>query len=90
MQLLHNIKQRLANRSDSEHEQALLRIAIVGLFLAYMAGFHGWPSEWSPHDLRVVVILATFLLIATAIFVVSYVLGQWVKRAINPSPAVER
>jgi len=68
MQLLHNIKQRLANRSDSEHEQALLRIAIVGLFLAYMAGFHGWPSEWSPHDLRVVVILATFLLIATAIF----------------------
>ena len=32
----------------------------------------------------------TIALIATAIFVVSYVLGQWVKRAINPSPAVER
>jgi hypothetical protein len=32
----------------------------------------------------------TIALVATAIFVVSYVLGQWVKRAINPPPAVER
>jgi two-component system sensor histidine kinase RpfC len=58
----------LAERADSEHEQALLRIAIVGLFLAYMAGFHGWPSDWSPHDRRVVAILAAFLLTAIGIF----------------------
>ncbi|EAQ34382.1 hypothetical protein NB311A_17711 [Nitrobacter sp. Nb-311A] len=28
----------------------------------------------------------TIALIATVIFVVSYVLGQWVKRSINPPP----
>lgn len=31
----------------------------------------------------------TIALIATVIFVVSYVLGQWVKRAINPPRAVK-
>jgi len=68
MKLLRNLRLRLANRPDSEHEQAVLRIAIVGLFLAYMAGFHGWPTDWSPHDLRVVVILTAFLVIAIGIF----------------------
>ncbi|MBU6483304.1 MAG: response regulator [Betaproteobacteria bacterium] len=59
----------MAERPDSEHEQALLRIAIVGMFLAYMAGAHGWPGNWSAHDARVVAILAAFLAAATAIFV---------------------
>ena len=69
MNLLHRLRVRLAARPDSEHEQALLRIAIVGMFLAYMAGAHGWPGNWSAHDARVVAILAAFLAAATAIFV---------------------
>jgi two-component system, sensor histidine kinase RpfC len=68
MTLLRTLRLRLVERSDSEHEQAFLRIVIVGMFLAYMAGFHGWPGNWSVHDFRVVAILAAFLVIASAIF----------------------
>ena len=69
MNLLHRLRLRLSERPDSEHEQALLRIAIVGLFLAYMAGAHGWPGDWTAHDARIVAILAGFLAAATAIFI---------------------
>ena len=51
------LRQRLAKREDSEHEQALLRIVIVGLVLAYMAGFHGWPSTWSDVNREIVLVL---------------------------------
>jgi hypothetical protein len=39
--VLHRLKRRLGARDDSEHEQAALRIVIVGLVLGYMALFHG-------------------------------------------------
>ena len=81
MELIRHLRTRLGHRPDSEHEQALLRIAIIGLFLAYMAGFHGWPADWSSHDRRVVVILATFLLIAIGIFAAI---------CVSPSPNVLR
>lgn len=81
MKLLRYIKFRLANRVDSEHEQALLRIAIIGLFLTYMAGFHGWPGDWSLHDFRVVAILAGFLLVAVGIFIAI---------CVSPAPNVAR
>ena len=81
MELLRDLRLRLADRADSEHEQALLRIAIVGLFLAYMAGFHGWPADWSDHDRRVVTILSAFLLIAIGIFAAI---------CISPRPSVLR
>ena len=63
------LRQRLAKREDSEHEQALLRIAIVGLVLAYMAGFHGWPSTWTAINREIVVVLTGFFAVAVAIFV---------------------
>ena len=63
------LRQRLAKREDSEHEQALLRIVIVGLVLAYMAGFHGWPSTWSAINREIVVVLTGFFSVAVAIFV---------------------
>ena len=63
------LRQRLAKREDSEHEQALLRIVIVGLVLAYMAGFHGWPSTWSDVNREIVLVLTGFFSVAVAIFV---------------------
>ncbi|MGH8802475.1 MAG: sensor histidine kinase, partial [Casimicrobiaceae bacterium] len=69
MKAVAELRELLARRSDSEHEQAILRIVIVGLFLGYMALFHGAPSAWSTHAARIVGILAAFLAVAAAIFV---------------------
>src|SRR5690349_11645967 len=66
--LLSALKSRLAARSDSEHEQALLRIVIVGIVLAYMSLFHGVPSDWQPAELSIVITLLGFFAIALAIF----------------------
>lgn len=68
MSLTTSLRQRLHKREDSEHEQALLRIVIVGLVLTYMAGFHGWPSGWSPNELNIVLILGGFFAVAVALF----------------------
>ncbi len=68
MKLLHSVRTRLANREDSEHEQAVLRIVIVGLFLGYMAGFNGWPRDWTAPDFEIVLVLVAFFLIAITIF----------------------
>ncbi|MBK9114308.1 MAG: response regulator [Betaproteobacteria bacterium] len=68
MSALAHLRHRLARREDSEHEQALLRIVIVGLVLAYMAGFHGWPSEWSANNQHIVLVLSGFFAVAVAIF----------------------
>ena len=65
---IRDIKSRLASRDDSEHEQALLRIVIVGLVLAYMAIFHGWRKNWTPEDLEIVQVLSGFLIVALALF----------------------
>jgi two-component system sensor histidine kinase RpfC len=69
MKLLADLRSLLAKRPDSEHEQAILRIVIVALFLGYMALFHGAPTEWSSDQVWIVAILGAFLAIATAIFV---------------------
>ena len=62
------LRKRLKSRDDSEHEQALLRILIVGLVLAYMAIFHGWRNNWTDGDIEIVQVLAGFLAIAIGIF----------------------
>lgn len=68
MLLVAPLKARLAARQDSEHEQALLRIVIIGLVLAYMAVFHGWVNRWTDTDLHIVRVLSGFLGVAVAIF----------------------
>jgi two-component system, sensor histidine kinase RpfC len=67
--MLKILKRRLQTRGDSEHEQAGLRIVIVGLVLAYMALFHGAPSKWTPLDWTIIAGLTGFFLLAIAIFV---------------------
>ena len=69
MLALQALQKRLGSRDDSEHEQALLRILIVGLVLAYMAIFHGWRNNWSDGDIEIVQVLTGFLAIAVGIFV---------------------
>src|SRR5579864_348447 len=66
--MLAELKHRLDARADSEHEQAALRIVIVGLVLGYMALFHGAPSRWSALDWNIILVLSGFFLIALAIF----------------------
>jgi two-component system, sensor histidine kinase RpfC len=68
MRLIAEIKRRFAARDDSEHEQAALRIVIVGLVLAYMALFHGLPTQWSPVEWTLVIGLTGFFLVALGIF----------------------
>ncbi len=68
MKFLRNLKARLHARSDSEHEQAGLRIVIVGAILAYMAVFHGAPNRWSSNDLAIVLTLTGFFTVAIGIF----------------------
>ena len=63
------LKARLAARGDSEHEQAALRIVIVGLVLGYMALFHGSPANWSSVDWTIILGLSGFFTVAIAIFV---------------------
>jgi two-component system sensor histidine kinase RpfC len=63
------LKRRLAARDDSEHEQAALRIVIVGLVLGYMACFHGSPAKWSAQDWTIILGLSGFFAVAIALFV---------------------
>ncbi len=67
--LLRRLKARLHARPDSEHEQAGLRIGLVGAILAYMALSHGEPSQWSSTNLTIVLTLAGFFAVAVGIFV---------------------
>ena len=69
MTALSTLKDRLRKREDSEHEQAILRIVIVGLVLAYMALFHGAPSSWPTEQAEIVYILGAFFGVAISIFV---------------------
>lgn len=66
---LRELKRRLAARDDSEHEQAALRIVIVGLVLGYMASFHGSPAGWSALDWTIILGLSGFFAVAIGIFV---------------------
>ncbi|HEY1329081.1 MAG TPA: ATP-binding protein [Casimicrobiaceae bacterium] len=63
------IRRRLKDRPDSEHEQALLRIGIVGCLLAYMALFHGAPESWTPTQTATVYGVAIFFSIGLVLFV---------------------
>ena len=67
--MLELLKRRLQGRDDSEHEQAGLRIVIVGLVLGYMAMFHGVPSSWTTLDWTIIGGLSGFFVLAIAIFV---------------------
>jgi len=67
--MLARLRNRLRQRSDSEHEQALLRLAIVGLFLAHMSVFHGSESAArGPSDWTVIIMLSGTFLAAVGIF----------------------
>ena len=65
------LKSRLSDRTDSEHEQAILRIAIIGLITAFMWGrVTSSPSgSISDHDRLLLVGLALFFVLAIGIFV---------------------
>src|SRR6185437_8871715 len=71
-QVIAPLRARLKARGDSEHEQALLRIAIVGLFLGYMVLFHGSSSARGPSDWAVIALLSGFFLVGVAIFAAIY------------------
>jgi len=66
--MLDRLKKRLMARGDSEHEQAALRIIIVGLVLGYMACFHGSPRNWSSVEWTIILGLSGFFTVALAIF----------------------
>jgi two-component system, sensor histidine kinase RpfC len=68
MTSLSFIRKRLKDRPDSEHEQALLRIGIVGCLLAYMALFHGAPQNWTPTQAATVYGVGIFFAVGLAIF----------------------
>ncbi len=63
-----NLRARLSAREDSEHEQALLRVIIVGLVLTVMAVFHITRHDWTENSTQIVLILVGFLAISLAIF----------------------
>jgi two-component system sensor histidine kinase RpfC len=67
-QVIAPLRARLKARGDSEHEQALLRIVIVGLFLGYMVLFRGSSSARGPSDWAVIALLSGFFLVGVAIF----------------------
>ena len=69
MKRLTSLKTAFASRSDSEHEQAILRIVIVGLILAYMGLFESPKEGWNAHEVTLVSGLAAFFAIALAIFI---------------------
>lgn len=68
MRTIAPLRLRLKARSDSEHEQALLRIVIVGLFLGYMVLVHRSSGARGPLDWTVFALLSGFFLVGVAIF----------------------
>lgn len=67
MKRLPRLQARLHARTDSEHEQAGLRILIVGVLLLYMTLFHRAPDATST-DWAVVLVIGAIFLVAIAIF----------------------
>ena len=66
MASLERLIQRLRARTDSEHEQALLRIAIVALFLVYIVIARD-PRQ-TESDWPIIALLSAFLLVGVGIF----------------------
>lgn len=48
-----------ANRSDSEHEQGIIRLAITFIFLVYVTGVTSFRDHPEPHLMAVLCVLAT-------------------------------
>ena len=59
--LLARLRQRLAGRPDSEHGQALVRLVIAALILAYLAGLQLASGEPGSHSAMAWVMLAETL-----------------------------
>jgi two-component system sensor histidine kinase RpfC len=68
MNLLSFIRRRLKDRPDSEHEQALLRIGIVGCLLAYIVLLHGAAKDWTATQTATVYGVAIFFSVGLALF----------------------
>ncbi len=67
--LVKSLRARLRHRTDSEHEQAVLRIVIVGLVLAYMGTIYSPGADDSRHtQLILLSVLAADLVFAFALF----------------------
>jgi two-component system sensor histidine kinase RpfC len=70
LRAVRSLRERLATRADSEHEQAILRIVIVALVFAYMATSYKPSLDDSTHtQLLLLSTLAADLFFAFAIFV---------------------
>ena len=78
--LLQVIRSRLSNRTDSEHGQAFVRVAMLLVVLAYLLGV----VEGRPGYERALVLSLSFLAIefGVALAIVSWLL--WRPRASNP------
>ena len=81
MTLLSSIRTRLANRSDSEHEQALLRLLIGIIFFVYLLpDAIRYSAEWGYTSRPYLLVMAAFLAAALGILACILVWPQ-------PSPA---
>jgi two-component system, sensor histidine kinase RpfC len=68
------LRERLQGRTDSEHDQALLRIVLVGLITAYMRGRVGALSgPLGGNDSVLLAGLVGFFVLAIGIFVAIYI-----------------
>ena len=64
------LRARLKARPDSEHEQAVLRIVIVGTVLVWLSlTFHPGAAESDKHTYTILVWLGGYVLVALGIFV---------------------
>jgi two-component system sensor histidine kinase RpfC len=62
---LSTVQARLSNRSDSEHQQALIRIVLLGMIVLYM-----WVRPSLDGDSRILLLgLAGFFALAIGIFI---------------------
>jgi two-component system sensor histidine kinase RpfC len=68
MKFIASLKSKFAARGDSEHEQAILRMVIVGLILGYMGVFENPRDGWHEHEIVLVTGLIAFFAVAVAIF----------------------
>ena len=68
MKAIKLLKIRLAVQTESEPEQALLRLGIVGLILAYFTLVIGPRDGWSEEEIQIALGLAGFFTIAVGIF----------------------
>jgi two-component system sensor histidine kinase RpfC len=72
---------RLSGRGDSEHEQAVVRVAVVSVILAYLAAYSHWFLK-DPTAIMAGILLAGSFLAAALIYLV------WM--VVNPQPSQPR